>query len=194
MKIDVNKVVTLTYELKVENEIVETIDPSKPFTFIYGTGNLLPKFEENIAGLVVGDEFMFDLKCDDAYGQASEDNVVELPKNIFEVEGEIDDNIVKEGSVVPMLDAEGRKHYGVIMEVQEGIVVMDFNHPMAGDDLSYTGKIIDIREATAEEMSHGHVHAAAASSCGCGSSSEGCSPESDSCGTDSQGGGCGCGC
>jgi len=185
MKIDVNKVVTLTYELTVEGEVVESVDVSRPFTFIHGTGYLLPKFEENIQGLIAGDEFSFDVKCAEAYGPASEDNVVELPKNIFEVDGKMDTNVVAPGNVVPMLDAEGNKHHGIVLEITDANVVMDFNHPMAGDDLSFKGKVIEVREATAEELAQGHVHQNNGG-CGCDDTqAANCDDKSESCG-------CGC--
>jgi len=161
MIISNNKVVTLTYQLRVDNnqgDIVETVQEDKPFVFLYGAGLMLPKFEENLNGLKSGDNFEFTLKCDDAYGQASEDAVVELPKNIFEVDGSIEEGLLEEGNVIPMQNNEGHKFNGVVVEVNEDMVTMDFNHPLAGDDLHFTGKIIDIREATPEEVDHGHVH------------------------------------
>jgi len=161
MIISNNKVVTLTYQLRVDNnqgDIVETVQEDKPFVFLYGAGLMLPKFEENLNGLKAGDDFEFQLKCEDAYGPASEDAVVELPKNIFEVDGSIEEGLLEEGNVIPMQNNEGHKFNGVVVEVNEDMVTMDFNHPLAGDDLHFTGKIIDIREATPEEVDHGHVH------------------------------------
>ena len=119
---------------------------------------MLPKFEENLNGLKAGDNFEFQLTCEDAYGPASEDAVVELPKNIFEVDGSIEEGLLEEGNVIPMQNNEGHKFNGVVVEVNDDMVTMDFNHPLAGDDLHFTGKIIDIREATPEEVDDGHVH------------------------------------
>lgn len=161
MTISNEKVVTLVYELKVDNndgDIVETVKEDKPFVFLYGAGLMLPKFEEHLKGLKVGDKFEFTLKCDDAYGQASEEAVMELPKNIFEVEGQIEEGLLEEGNVIPMQNNEGNKFNGVIMEVKDEAVVMDFNHPLAGDDLHFTGHIVEIRDASKEEIDHGHVH------------------------------------
>lgn len=186
MKIEANKVVTLTYDLSVDGELIESVETSRPFTFIYGMGQLLPRFEENISNLLPGDEFQFDIKCEEAYGMASEENVIDLPKSIFEVDGEMDSEIVKEGNVVPMLDVEGNKHHGIVLEIKEEAVTMDFNHPLAGDDLSYVGKIIDVREATAEELAHGHVHHNHASSCN--------DSDCGGCGDSTSEGTCGCGC
>lgn len=161
MTISNEKVVTLVYQLKVDNsegDIVETVKEDKPFVFLYGAGSMLPKFEENLNGLKAGEKFEFTLKSDDAYGQASEDALMDLPKNTFEVDGKIEEGLLAEGNVIPMQNDEGQKFNGVIVEVKEESVTIDFNHPLAGDDLHFTGNIIEVREATKEEIEHGHVH------------------------------------
>ncbi len=84
-----NNVVSIIYELRSgsqEGEIVEALTPDNPLTFLYGTGGLLPKFEENLNGLASGDSFEFLLNSEDAYGPVVESAVVHVPKNIFEVE------------------------------------------------------------------------------------------------------------
>lgn len=161
MTISNEKVVTLVYQLKVDNsegDVVETVKEDKPFVFLYGAGLMLPKFEENLSGLKAGDKFEFTLKSDEAYGQATEEAVMDLPKNIFEVEGKIEEGLLKEGNVIPMQNNEGQKFNGVVMEVGDDAVKMDFNHPLAGDNLHFTGHIMDVREATKEEIEHRHVH------------------------------------
>ncbi len=161
MTISNEKVVTLVYLLRVDNsegDIIETVKEDKPFVFLYGAGSMLPKFEENLNGLKAGEKFEFTLKSVDAYGQASEDALMDLPKNTFEVEGKIEEELLAEGNVIPMQNDEGEKFNGVIVEVKEKSVIIDFNHPLAGDDLHFTGNIIEVREATKEEIEHGHVH------------------------------------
>lgn len=189
MVIGKDKVVSLIYELRVDDskgDIIEALNAEKPLTFIFGTGSLLPKFEENISGLKSGDPFSFDLKCEDAYGLATEDAVVDIPKDVFEVDGEFDDKMIREGNAIPMMDGEGNRLNGVVVEVGADIVKMDFNHPLAGDDLFFSGKIVEIRDATAEELEHGHIHGAEGGGCGSGGCGEG---EGEGCGSHS----CGCG-
>lgn len=154
MNISKDKVVSVTYELKtdLEGEVVEKAVKETPLTFLYGAGQMLEKFEENLMGLKVGDAFDFKLSADEAYGQASEDAVVDLPKNIFEVNGEIDQEVIKVGNVVPMQDSSGRRLNGIVLEISGETVKMDFNHPLAGDDLFFNGEVIEVREATPEEV------------------------------------------
>lgn len=191
-----SSVVSIVYELRSgsqEGEIVEALTPENPLTFIFGTGGLLPKFEENLTGLTSGDNFEFLLNSEDAYGPVVESAVVHVPKNIFEVDGKIDENLLKVGNMVPMMDAEGRRMNGKIMTIDAEAVQMDFNHPMAGNDLFFKGEVTEVREATEEEVNHGHTHGDGG--CGCGSG-EGSCDDKGGCddGAQAGGGGCGCGC
>ncbi|HEX3009338.1 MAG TPA: FKBP-type peptidyl-prolyl cis-trans isomerase [Bacteroidales bacterium] len=161
MEIEKNKVVSLVYELRVdgkEGEIVETLNDSNPLTFIYGVGNLLPKFESNINGLKVGDSFDFMLKSEEAYGLSSDEAVVDVPKEVFIVDGKFDSEMVKEGNAIPMMDGDGNRLNGIVVNVTDNAVKMDFNHPLADEDLFFAGKVVGVREATEEELSHGHIH------------------------------------
>ncbi|MCD7936682.1 MAG: peptidylprolyl isomerase [Tannerellaceae bacterium] len=183
MKITANKFVSVTYDLNVgegeERELMERATPEHPLTFIFGTGMMLPAFEEALKGLEVGDSFNFSLAPADAYGEYNEDYLMDLPKNIFEVEGKFDTEVIKEGNIVPMMDSNGNRLQGSVMEVKDDVVVMDFNHPLAGETLHFSGEVLDVHEPTAEEI-------AAMSSGGCGG---GCGCDDADCGE-----GCGCGC
>jgi FKBP-type peptidyl-prolyl cis-trans isomerase SlyD len=185
MKISQNKFVSLTYDLHVgegeEREWMESATPESPLDFIFGTNSMLDAFEKNIEDLSEGDSFSFTLTPDQAYGEYDDEHVVDLPKSIFEVDGKIDSNVVFEGNVVPMMDASGNRLNGSVAEIKDDVVTMDFNHPFAGETLHFTGKILTVREAGAEEIaalfSHGN-----GCSCGC--------EEEDKSGCSS--GGCGC--
>lgn len=191
-----SNVVSIVYELRSgsqEGEIVEALTPENPLTFIFGTGGLLPKFEENLTGLTSGDNFEFLLNSEDAYGPVVESAVVHVPKNIFDVDGKTDENLLKVGNMVPMMDAEGRRMNGKILTIDAEAVQMDFNHPMAGNDLFFKGEVTEVREATEEELNHGHSHGDGG--CGCGSGSgDGSCDDKGSCDDGAQGGGGGCGC
>jgi len=197
-----NSVVSIVYELRNgsnEGDVVESLNNDNPLTFLFGTGGLLPKFEENLNGLTSGDSFEFLLRSEEAYGPVVESAIVHVPKSVFEVDGKIDETLMKIGNTVPMMDAEGRRLNGKVTNIDTEAVEMDFNHPMAGNDLHFKGEVAEVRAATEEELSHGHIHAEGG--CGCGSNEGGCGDGScdDKVGScDDQGGeghgGCGCGC
>jgi FKBP-type peptidyl-prolyl cis-trans isomerase SlyD len=206
MEAAANRVVSIIYELRRNNqdgEIVETLSQDNPLTFLVGSGNLLPKFEENLVGLKAGQSFNFILSSEDAYGPFQENAVVDVPITIFEVEGKTDTNLLQLGNVIPMMDNEGRRLNGVVKEINNETVTMDFNHPMAGSALHFSGEVTEIREATEEELEHGHIHQSCGCSgggCGEGSCSDksegGCGCDDESCSTEKSEhseGGCGCG-
>jgi len=155
MKVEKNKMVSLVYELREsdpEGTIIETLDERKPLKFIFGSGRLLPDFELNIHSMVAGDDFGFLLPSENAYGERREEMIIDLPVATFERDGKIDEEICRIGNSVPMVDSEGNQLAGVINEITDTIVKMDFNHPMAGVNLYFTGKIIEVREATDSEI------------------------------------------
>jgi FKBP-type peptidyl-prolyl cis-trans isomerase SlyD len=155
MKIEKNKMVSLIYELREGNPegiVIEALDESKPMNFVFGTGGLLPSFESKLSSLETGDNFNFVLDAGSAYGDRREEMIINLPHSIFENEGKVDENICKVGNVVPMMDTNGNRITGTIIEISDTYVRMDFNHPMSGVDLCFSGKIIDVREATDDEL------------------------------------------
>ena len=177
MKITANKFVSVTYDLNVgeedERELMERATEQRPLQFIFGTGAMLPAFEAALNGLDMGASFQFTLTPENAYGEYVEENKVELPKSLFEVEGKFDSEYVKEGNTIPMMDSNGQRLMGSVHEVKDNAIVMDFNHPLAGETLHFSGKVIDVHEPTPEEIAL--IHAEANS--GCGGGCEGC--ESD---------------
>ena len=151
----------MTYTLTENDEkgnMIQEVSKDKPFVFLYGSGFLLPKFEENILGMEPGTEYGFPLESEVAYGAIRDDALLELEKKIFEIEGKIDENILFVGNDIPMQNDNGQTIMGKVLEISDTKVKMDFNHPLAGIDLYFKGEIIAVREATAEEVEHGHVH------------------------------------
>ncbi|HQG37556.1 MAG TPA: peptidylprolyl isomerase [Chitinophagales bacterium] len=161
----VNKdmVVSVHYELKVDNdgELV-TADKSQsdsPLVYIQGLGMLLPEFESNLVGKTVGDSVSFKVSAENGYGVRNEQEIASIPIDSFkDNEGNIDMNTIRVGNVLPMMDNDGNQFQGIVCEVTSDVVVMDFNHPMAGKELNFTVTVVDVRPATAEELAHGHVH------------------------------------
>ena len=181
MEIKPGKFIAVSYKLwglekDQEPEELEETQPGAHLSFVYGTGSMLESFENNLEGRKVGDNFDFTLKADEAYGQYEPENVIELPKEIFEIDGKFDDEMVVEGAVLPMRDAQGLTINGTVDKITETGVVMDFNHPMAGVDLHFIGEVLEVREPTEND-----IHA-----CDCGSECGDKDKEDGGC--------CGCGC
>ncbi len=161
MKISNDKVVTLTYTLRSgdeSGEIIQQVDSDRPFVHLFGNGTLLPAFEKNLSGLEAGEKFGFPLTPAEGYGVVSPEAVIDLNKNIFEVDGKFDDKLVTIGAVLTMQDQNGNPLEGLVLEIGEETVKMDFNHPLAGKNLHFSGEVLEVREATSEETEHGHVH------------------------------------
>ena len=172
MKISVNKFVSLSYDLHVGEgdnlELMEKATPENPLEFIFGTNSMIEAFEKNLEGLSQDDSFSFTLQPEEAYGDYDDERVVELPKNIFEVDGKIDESVVFEGNTIPMMDSNGNRLNGSVVEVKDSVVTMDFNHPLAGEVLNFTGKILSVRDASAEEIAS-LLAPQGGCGCGCGS-------------------------
>lgn len=197
-----NKFVSVNYELYIVKEgeapvLVEKTSPQHPFNFVSGLGFTLPDFEEQIQGLATGDSFDFIIPQDKAYGPYDEDRVKELPKDIFRGgNGHFDAETIYPGNIIPMMNEEGMHFDGCVLEVKENTVVIDFNHELAGCDLHFKGQIIELHEATGEELSQFVNHM----SCGCGGDCGGecggeCGHDHENCGCghDHSEGHCGCG-
>lgn len=158
-----NSVVTLTYDLSVTDEnqqkvLVEQAEADEPMVFLFGHSGLPEEFESQLDGKSVGDSFSFSLTPEQGYGDYDQQAVVEIPKQVFEIDGQIDDQMLQVGNYLPMADNEGNHMQAKVVEIGAEQVTMDFNHPLAGMVMHFDGKIQDVRPATAEELAHGHVH------------------------------------
>lgn len=151
-------VISLEYELFVNGKLVEKTHKLNPFSFITGTGHVLSKFEENIIQSSVNGQFDFHLSVDEAYGPIRSEAIVDIPVGVFEIEGQSPDDFLVKGNSIPMQDSNGNHLNGVVVDVGKDVVRMDFNHPLAGNNLHFKGMVLSIREATDEEILHGHVH------------------------------------
>lgn len=156
-------VVSVHYELKVDKDgelvVADKSNPAQPLVYIHGAGMLLPDFEANLAGKVVGDAVDFVVSAENGYGIRNEQDIVSIPIDSFkDAEGKLDTNVIKVGNVLPMMDNQGNQFQGIVCEITPDAVIMDFNHPMAGKELNFSVTVVEVRPATAEELAHGHVH------------------------------------
>ena len=160
MEVERNKVVSFTYELKLQNtegESIQQVSKSKPLKIVFGRGNLLEYFEMKIEGLNNGDEFEFILKNEESYGPYNEKAIAEFDKAVFLEEAEMEEALLEVGEYIPMETEGGLPFNGKILEITDEKVKMDFNHPLAGQDLYFKGQILGIREATNLEIETGKV-------------------------------------
>lgn len=163
--------------------LVHQSNAEDPEVIIFGvTPGVIDALAQSLEGLTKGGTFDVKVKADDAFGPFNPEHVIELDRELFEVDGKFDKEYVKEGAVVPMLMADGFRINGLVLKVTSDKVKMDFNHPLAGKDVRFKGQVYTVREATPEELQPSH--------CGCGSCGGGCGDDCN-CGGDC-GEGCGC--
>jgi FKBP-type peptidyl-prolyl cis-trans isomerase SlyD len=157
MKIAPNHVVSLTYDLYSPKDgteaLVESATQEQPLTFLFGVGQMLPKFEENLSTLSTGDNYDFTISAVDGYGEHDENAVANLPKDMFDGA-----DLPEIGSILPLQDNNGNRFQGQVVSIAEDSIIVDLNHPMAGQVLHFKGEILNVRPATPEELAHGHAH------------------------------------
>lgn len=181
MKVEAKKVVTLQYDLYVDGEngkeeVMEQATEDRPLVYCHGEGMMLPAFEEHMAGLTIGESFDFRIACQDAYGEYDTDGVLQLEKKMFyNGDGEFDSERVFVGAVVPMNTVDGQIINAQIVEVSKESVTIDLNHPLAGENLHFVGKVMNIRDVTEGELKALH-HRGCSGGCHgkCGDCDNGC--------------------
>ena len=148
--------ISLSYDLFLKDDegglaLYERAPKEKPFQFISGIGYTLELFENNVINLAVGDSFEFSIPADQAYGEYDDESVIELQKAIFMRDGKFDDEHVKEGYVIPLSDGQSTFN-ALVTKITDNTVTVDLNHPLAGEELTFKGKILENRPATDEEL------------------------------------------
>jgi len=153
MTISDKKFVAVTYQLFVGEQdekpkLMERASAGKPLQFIFGIGMMLEKFEENLKGLQVDDKFDFVIPPEDAYGENEEANIIDVDKSVFETDGEFDSDEIYVGCIV----TAGNQLYGTVTGITEDKVQIDVNHPLAGETLHFMGRVLEVRDATDEDI------------------------------------------
>ncbi|MBO4916658.1 MAG: peptidylprolyl isomerase [Bacteroidales bacterium] len=155
MKIETMKVVAISYTVEVDGEVVDRATTEKPLDYIQGTHMIIPKLEATLEGLEEGDAFACTILPEDAYGEYDMSKVFDIPKSSFEFKGKIREDLMEVGRYIPMLNSAGEVCHGMVVEVKEDKVTMDFNAPLAGKTLNFTGRVISVRDATEKELTEG---------------------------------------
>ncbi len=153
MKITKDTAVTLS--LKVSDAKGQLLDDGKrPMAYLHGGyDNIFPKLEEALEGQEAGFQASLSLAVEDCFGERDEALLQTMPKSEFPPG-------VKVGGQIQRLDHKGEARYFFVTKIKGPEVLLDGNHPLAGQALSFVVKVLDVRAATAEEVAHQHVHGA----------------------------------
>lgn len=141
-------VVTMDYSLTIEGKEID----KGPIQFLHGHGNIIPGLESEVEGMAIGDEKEVFVKAEDAYGMYNPDLEIDVPLDNFPEDFEI-----KLGHPMRIQDGEGNVFTGVAMAITDTMVKLNLNHPLAGKDLNFTTKVIELRAATELEKEQGRL-------------------------------------
>ena len=149
VKLETNKVARVHYTgtLPDTGEVFDSSEGREPLTFLVGHKQMIPGFEEEMIGAAVGEQREFTLEPDRAYGERIEDAVQQIEKSQF-------------GDLVPDVGMMLMSDIGpfTVSAIDGELVTVDFNHKLAGKNLHFSVTVVDVRDATDEEISHGHAH------------------------------------
>jgi len=163
--VEKNMVVKMDYTLYVDGKIVDSSEGYGPLEFIQGYKNIIPGLEREILGMHIGDSRDIVVKPLEAYGDYDDDAFLEISRSQFPQSFDF-----QIGRTVRLSDPTGRLITASICEIGEKDVRLDMNHPLAGKELNFSTKIVDLRTATEEEIAAGRVGGKGCASCGSDSS------------------------
>jgi FKBP-type peptidyl-prolyl cis-trans isomerase SlyD len=156
MPLKSNQVITINFILKdTDGNIIEETTKENPFSFISGGSQILPKLEENIGEMLIGSKRTVTLSPEDAYGIYDDGAIQQVTRSEFP-----EDTEIEEGMTFIADSPDGHQMPFVIKSVEGENIKIDFNHPLAGQSLTFDLELLNLRDATIEELSHGHVHGA----------------------------------
>lgn len=146
------KVVSIHYKLTIDGTVIDE-SGDHPLAYLHGHGGIVPGLERQLTGKSVGDKLRAVVPPDEGYGERLGDGQKSLPRNAFPLEEDIEEGMqfAAEGpddDIVPFW----------IVSATADEVVVDFNHPLAGETLTFDVEIVGVRDPSAEELAHGHVH------------------------------------
>lgn len=152
-KVEEGKVVSMEYTLKVDGNVADSSEGHEPLAYVHGAGNIIPGLEREMIGMKVGESKDVVVAATDAYGEEDDKAFMDVPREQFpkEIPMEV-------GTEIQVQNQDGQPMYARIDKIDADTVRLDFNHPLAGKELHFAVKVVNIREATAEEKDHGHVH------------------------------------
>lgn len=176
MKITNNSVVVMHYAVSdTEGALIDSSYDHKPMAIIQGSGYLIPGLEDALIGHQVGDKFEVSVCAEQAYGNRHDEYVQTVPKELLQG---VEDLTL--GTQLRASTDDGEQTV-IVIDVTDDEVTVDGNHPLAGLDLSFDVDILEVREATEEELAHGHIHNDEEGCCGSDKGDSCCSNDDDSC-------------
>jgi FKBP-type peptidyl-prolyl cis-trans isomerase SlyD len=122
-----------------------------------GVMQMIPEFEAQVLDLNAGGTFSFGIKAENAYGSRTEEAIIELPQDMFMKEDKLAEEVVVD-NILPLQDQNGQMVPAKVVSINKETITVDVNHPLADQNLHFTGTVKEVREATSEELEHGHVH------------------------------------
>jgi FKBP-type peptidyl-prolyl cis-trans isomerase SlyD len=143
----------MDYILTVDGQVIDTSEGSEPIQFIQGQDQIIPGLERELYGMKVGEDKNVMLSPKDGYGEVDPEDGMDIPRSEFPPEIPLDP-----GTGVQLKTQEGETISARVAEVTSETIRLDFNHPLAGKDLHFEVRVIDLRQATPDELDHGHVH------------------------------------
>jgi FKBP-type peptidyl-prolyl cis-trans isomerase SlyD len=147
------KVVSLNYTVKdTEGQVVDSSEGAAPLVYLHGQGDVIPGLEAALLGKAPGEEFDVTVEPADAYGEYNEEMVQVVPRTVFEGVENI------ETGMVFTAQAQNGPVQLTVAKIDGDDITVDPNHPLSGKTLHFSGSVIEVREATEEELTHGHVH------------------------------------
>ncbi|MEW6060403.1 MAG: peptidylprolyl isomerase [Bacteroidota bacterium] len=153
MKIENNKVVSINYTLRNDaGEVLDSSDGREPLVYIHGMGNIITGLESQLLGKSAGDSLKVSIPPSEAYGEYDLSQVVQVSRSQFEGAPDL--------KVGMRFTATSDQGYQVvtITNINDDVVTIDGNHPLAGKTLHFDVTVVDVRDASPDELSHGHVH------------------------------------
>ena len=153
MQIEKHRVVTLAYTLKDENDKIIDQSDDGSFCYLHGASNIIPGLENALTGKAAGDELTVSVPPEEGYGAHDVEKTQAVPREMFPVEEEI-----VAGMQFHAQGPDGHQLVVTVVKVEDDRITIDGNHPLAGVQLNFDVKVLEVRDATGEEITHGHVH------------------------------------